>query len=217
MFDLNKWYKELREETIEQWNKYSIYENIKKKGFAIFYSPIKENPQLLIIGLNPGGGEKDFDPDKIAQIPKVHEYITENYNMAVTMRALFTNMGKMELLNASIKTNKYFFRTENEAEKNELPIHALEDYCDLKIIDIINKLEPKIILIEGVTVFDDIILLMNGNKDSPMLKENNFRLVQTGIINGIKVIGLIHPTGERTRGRFIRNYTEIVKILKEQL
>ena len=82
------WVKQLYDETKKSWKE---NEEDAKGGFAIFYSPVKINPTIALIGYNPGGDEKDFNEQNIS-IPLQHEYFTENYKIAEQIKKIPNGM-----------------------------------------------------------------------------------------------------------------------------
>src|SRR5438874_13767284 len=57
MDDITSWAQKLTSEVYLTWQtKYGYWEN----GFKVFYSPVKNQPNLLIIGYQPGGDQADF-------------------------------------------------------------------------------------------------------------------------------------------------------------
>lgn len=78
------WISKLYEETRQTW----IDNGKDPSGYAIFYSPVKINPTITLIGYNPGGNEKDFDENNLTA-PLEHEYFTQNYKLARNVRYIF--------------------------------------------------------------------------------------------------------------------------------
>ncbi|KAA0257287.1 hypothetical protein FHQ18_09565 [Deferribacter autotrophicus] len=188
----------------------TFYENFKEfnqeYGFAVFYSPIRLNPELMIIGYNPGGDEKDFNKEEAMSIPEKHEYITykddKDYKAAKNMYELFKRLNKTQLLENSIKLNMIFFRTKNIAKWKEINKKIrieIEEYCFNKVKEIIEKLKPRILLIEGIKTFDlfiDKIISERFHKSCKVecKKVNNKRILCKCSFDNIKVLGIIHPS-----------------------
>ena len=84
-----EWVNNLYTETKRIWKENG--EN--KNGYAIFYSPPVFNPDIMIVGYNPGGGENSFDESKASIVPKEHDYFpqkeSDDYPMAKKMRKIF--------------------------------------------------------------------------------------------------------------------------------
>ncbi len=80
-----------------------------KSGFAVFYSPVQRQPDLMIMGFNPGGGPVDFNETDACKLPCKHSYMEENYRLAEQAKKLFANHEAM--LTRSVKANLIPFRS----------------------------------------------------------------------------------------------------------
>lgn len=191
-------------ETKKKWDEYKGKSLIiEHNGFAVFYSPFNRNPDLMIIGHNPGIGNNDgeFDWKREATIPDVHDYIRMEYRLAIKQNRLWTEMDRLEILQNSVKINLLFFRSQNIAEWNGIEKEIrkpLEDFCIDKVKEIIEHLKPKKILCEGVGTFDIFINRVLKPKTQPLEIRNreNKRLFISAIYNDdFDIIGIPHPTG----------------------
>ena len=104
------------EELHANWQKWSEQcELIKEKGYALFYSEVMINPDLMIIGYNQGWN-KDYKPENLARkSPSIgyHDYYLENkndYALAKKMRSIFSD-GLDRVLRNSVKLNQLFFNS----------------------------------------------------------------------------------------------------------
>ena len=61
MEQVEKWSEGFTEEVYREWKE--NYNNLET-GIKTFYTPVTENPPLMIIGYNPGGDKKSFQKDK---------------------------------------------------------------------------------------------------------------------------------------------------------
>ena len=84
------------------------------------YSPVSQNPQFMLIGINPGGDESCFDETRDSKIPLEHEYFKEDYRLAEIMRDILKQAGLKQELKQSVKTNLNFFRSKSEKQWNEI-------------------------------------------------------------------------------------------------
>lgn len=170
----------------------------KRLEFSIFYSPLRANPKLMIIGDNPGG---QMEQAGLYKIPKEHEYLDPNqdkkYKLANAMREKIMKGVKLEeILRTSVKLNRIFFRTPDLKTFRALPKAAeMEEYC-LKILEeIIDKLQPKRILAESFGTFE---VLCGTPCTSVLEKEGtNKSLLLVGKFKGIEVLGINHPSSSR--------------------
>jgi hypothetical protein len=194
---------EIMKEVDQEWFK---FRDKLKKGYAVFYSPPRINPELMIIGFNPGGDEKAFNRCRENKFPQGHEYLKENYPMAKKMKELFKNMGTLELLQNSVKLNLIFFRSKATDEWKAIEKttrNHLEEFCLNKVEYIIMKLEPKFILAEGILTYRILKNRIFSGKD--YIEENPFgeskNLLLTTKFNDpdIRLIGIRHPTGKWTK------------------
>ncbi len=109
--ELKQWAENLLRETYEKWNSLEGKYEFWKSGFAVFYSPVYENPDLMVIGYNPGGNENDFNEKEALVIPAEHDYFKWKYSLAKKMKDIFSKINKTELLRMSVKLNLIFFRS----------------------------------------------------------------------------------------------------------
>ena len=162
MNKLEKWSEELTKEVYNEWKtKYSFW----KSGFKIFYSPVRKNPKLLILSLNPGGTEEHFKKEnqKLFEnndfsVSKNNEYLTTNYTMAKKVRKFFEN--NLDLLEESVVLPILFFRSKDyQYWKNNIKKeirYDMENFSYTKIKEILDYIEPKFCLIIGFVTYDKI-------------------------------------------------------------
>ena len=206
--ELNNWSNGLYEELHTNWQKWSEQcELIKEKGYALFYSEVKINPDLMIIGYNPGWN-KDLKIENLARKTpeaKYHDYYPikdeNDYAMAKKMRSLFTDKLDIVLRN-SVKFNQLFFNSQNVGEWHRNVDENLrldiEKYCLDTTFMIIQKLQPKLILTEGFTTF--YRLMFHHNQKHITISDHYLhhkRILLEGILKNTPIIGLPHPTGAR--------------------
>ena len=158
-------------------------------GYSIFFSPVKYQPDLLIIGDNPGGSEFI----RQIEVPIEHEYFKYDYPIAKTMKnKIFKGEKLNNLLRGSVKTNRIFFKTKNLDQFNKLHnSKSMEVYCFLILEDIIDKLNPKMIFAESLGTFRKL-----SKEEKVLLKkeENGKSLLVEGMYNNIPVLGINHPS-----------------------
>ncbi len=71
-------------------------------GYAVFYGPVRYMPDLMLIGLNPGGGESCFHGNRevLCAIDNPMEYLTyrndSTYPIAGKTVAIFGSSGKCQ-------------------------------------------------------------------------------------------------------------------------
>lgn len=174
-----------------------------KCRYSILYGPPSHRPELLILGANPGYNPDDLYDDEILKWPPENEYIAKDWPLAQRLRRLFSAANCGDLLEASLGTNLLFFKSraighhESGLGWLDNPPHIrfqLESHCRQELNALIGILEPKAILILGLSVFDGFIL----DDVKPFLSPSGRRVATSGKTKGIPAIGIIHPTGART-------------------
>jgi hypothetical protein len=151
--ELNEWCKTLLGKVRDRWrdvrSKYPDVD-VLEGGWGVLYSPIRLRPDLMIIGINPGGDRTDFNENEALQIPKQHEYFDcsfdnhgkprNGYKLATKTVNVFSDMNLKDLLKGSVKLNLLFFRSRNwkhwETVKEPLR-KELESFCADLVIEFI--------------------------------------------------------------------------------
>ena len=173
-------------------------------GYAVFYSPVRINPELMIIGLNPGGDHLCFSKNKETLIsdgtPMEYVRDKESYPLARKTTALFESIGLMDLLANSLKTNLNFFRSRNWTSLSQK--HSNE--CLQLVLKMIKFFKPKAILCESIRVFDLLCpRVVEAGHGAPICAKNkNGRRTYISVRNDKStepnlLIGITHLTGSR--------------------
>lgn len=205
---IDSWVENLYKVTFEQWRKYDS----NPSGYAIFYSPVVPKPDIMILGYNPGGASDSFNANEV-KVPSEHDYIKGDYKLAQKMKIVFEELKPEISLENTLKLNLIFFRSKRASD---FVNKELINFCKEKVEEIIQKIEPKVIIAEGFKTFDTLLEIMKGKESQRDFEENNQkRIVRLGEISKhIRVIGLIHPSGARgvsnerlkIMGKFIRQH-----------
>jgi hypothetical protein len=199
--DITKWAEDLTEEVYNEWKtKYSFW----KDGFEVFYSPVRYRPELMIISLNPGGGEKDFQAldfpkfqDGNFSLPPKNRYLITKYRFAKKVRTLFE--GNEDVLKTSVVTTALLFRSQkidywkkHNPEKTRLP---MERFAYTKVQEIVKKVEPKKILLIGIDAYNrlrkNIIKIENEN----IVEKTTIGRIITANAGCIDILIIPHLTG----------------------
>ena len=195
-----------------------------KYGYSVFYGPVRSNPDLMLIGLNPGiekncplaSGSKEIIYDQSCPM----EYLTyrndKTYPIAGKTVQLFESIGMLNMLSKSVKTNLNFFKSKKWAELNQQ--HAAE--CTNIINQMLITLKPKSVLCESIHVFDTILSMLSSH--SP-----EYRLVREEKDRGRRIyisasasqpdarpaiiIGITHLTGSRPTNDTFKTISELLK------
>ena len=176
-------------------------------GYGVFYSPTRLRPELMVIGLNPGGDPTCFSGEKesVASPESPMEYITyrndRSYPLAGKTVALFESIGLLDILAASLKTNMSFFRSKRWAHLPQQ--HSAE--CLRLVLEMIKTFRPKAILCESIRVFDLLYSRAVGADHSSMIRTErgqSGRRIYTSVTSeesgeSTILIGITHLTGSR--------------------
>lgn len=205
---ITKWSENLTEEIYKEWKKsYSRW----KPGVKVFYSPVIENPELMIIGYQPGGNQTHFkieDEDRFAQGDfgvKQNEFFTSNYRMAKRMKEFF-EPDNLNILEKSVIFPLIFFRapraTTWTAWKSR---RTVEELCFSKVQEIIKKLRPKRILVLGLGTYEHMksFLKIRGEKFIYLKTQakGKRKVAITAMSDEIKIFAMLHPTGAWISGK----------------
>ena len=168
--------------------------------FKILYSPPVPNPDLLILGTNPGFDPVTLDDAEIQTWSKYNEYTQASWRLAGKLRTFFNVMSCPEKLENSVGTNLLFFKTKSIDKhrtgwgwKNN-PGHItqqLEQYCHSELNKLVAALNPATVLVLGLSAFDKF----TDTQGDAVFNTKDRRLAAAGWAEGVPVIGIIHPTG----------------------
>ncbi|WP_289023062.1 hypothetical protein [uncultured Salegentibacter sp.] len=183
------------------------------KGCQLLFSPLLERPKILLIGFNPGSGYYNWH-GKIGeefQPMKALEYYLNTHPLADQTKSLFRQAGMEEDLQYhTVKTNFYYWATDNVADFNRL-LKKLPEELSQKIFhqarvwtkQLIDGLQPHMIIAEGFKAYDEIAVLFPEK-----LQEESSGSVRSFVTpKGLKVLGY-----KRNQGSIIGK-EEVVKSL----
>lgn len=174
--------------------------------FSILYGPPVPNPDLMIIGANPGFNPEDLYDDEIRTWPTANEYWMQQWPLAVQLRKMFAAAGAESQLQNAVGTNLLFFKSRSLGkhesglgwEDNPGPVRRqVEDFCREEVLGLMDALQPKAILALGLSTFDRIVDSTEHVLYSMSDRQSRRRVFAVGTGFGRRVIGLIHPTGAR--------------------
>ena len=220
MGDLHAWADQLTEAVHHRW-----VENgrLPAAGYRVFYAPVRMRPDLMIIGMNPGGGEEDFlHAHRHASPREGRAYLDDDGPLAKRMCDLGAalvpgNNDGDNPVTRSVALNVNFFRSKNTAEWLKVPNRLeLEAFCLGMLGDIVAKLEPKAILAFGLATFDLLAAAPGSDRAVHFCIENGRglprqqrRLIVSSVganLGGYggTLIGMTHPTSTRGLTREVR-------------
>lgn len=180
MRNIKKWKTEVKKYNLELYKKLEINSNKKKLyyGFEVIDGKIIQQPKILFIGINPGKGdgvkEKNiFETDRISYL----DFFDEDYRYHLAEKTInfFKLIGWDEEKIKSIfekevvKTNFYHLATKSLSDLNTIlnDINYKKEYFKKSAefsIQLINLLKPKVLILEGKSVFDNIVEQCYGEK-----------------------------------------------------
>lgn len=199
---VGEWAEEVNRRVYREWkSNYSDWEG----GVKTFYSPVKENPPLLILGDQPGGqGAEKFEPHRNRfesgdfSPPEENEFIEKDYRLARRMEDLFEGMEP--LLERSVVSNLNFFRAKDEStwrSRDSERRRAAEAFCAEIISETVQRLQPDRILLYGIGTFRRFHKRVVDTKpdDATLLEDrNDRRLFCMHQVDGRQILGITHPS-----------------------
>ena len=165
------------------------------KGCQLLFSPLLQRPKILLIGFNPGGGYYNWHGKIVEEFQPMQalEYYLNTHPLGEQTKSLFRQAGTEEdLQHYTVKTNFYYWATDNVADFNRL-MKLMPEELSKKIFQmarvwtkqLIETLQPELIIAEGFKAFDEVEVLFP--EKIKFEKGENIRSFQ--IPNGMKVLG----------------------------
>jgi hypothetical protein len=181
------------------------------KGCQVLFSPLVERPKILLIGFNPGGGYYNWHGRIVEEFEPMEalEYYLNTHPLAEQTKTLFRLADREDdLQHHTVKTNFYFWATDNVADFNKL-LKLLPEELRQKIFhqariwtkQLIDSLQPEIIIAEGFKAYDEVTVLFPQKLQEE--KSQSVRSFTTP--QGLKMLGY-----KRKQSRIISK-EEIVK------
>jgi hypothetical protein len=165
-------------------------------GFKIMYSPPMARPRALLIGYQPGGDRTHGRPDEEVQPSRLNEYLTENWPLARELRKRFGT----SFLESSVGLNAIFFRSPSTKiwrEVDEALRREIETFCRTRALEIVRRLEPKVVLILGWDALEAVGghgFVERVGHAAVVGRRRRRRLAQTGLLAGVPAVAIPHPT-----------------------
>lgn len=191
-------------EVADQCHKYATQLDV---DFYVFQTPCEQyNPDLLIIGINPGGG-KGYNEMLLKNhwVKRPFESLQQDVNTLTTkpyweieskekgadymrfrMSKVFTAKNNLkEILENAVMMNICYFNTKDESLMNKSISQEVQNFCAIKTLEFIEILNPKNILIISSSVKNIGKLQVRGtNQINKFIKE--------GFINDRRVYTIPH-------------------------
>lgn len=219
--DIDQWAESLQQDVYDYWkNNHRDWEG----GFRVFYGPVFSEPDVLILGFQPGGEPEDFARDHLARyqdgdfsVPDTNEYLKNDYRIAKQMRTKVFD-GHQYILEQSIKSNIIFFRAKDLDTWGEVPKAKREDmeaFSLKKVDEMIETLNPNTVLIEGMKTWD-LIKSRVGFSDECLARRSNARLLCVSEDQDPTFVGIIHPSTHVSDENWSKVSTELIPVLTQQ-
>lgn len=185
------------------------------KGCQLLFSPLLERPKILLVGFNPGGGYYNWHGKIVEEIQPLQalEYYLNSHPLAEQTKSLFRQAGREEDLQYhTVKTNFYYWATDNVADFNQL-LKLLPEELNRRIFhqarvwtkQLINGLRPEMIIAEGFKAYDEIAVLFPEKLEEE--KNESYKSFLTP--EGKKVLGY-----KRNQGNIL-NKDKVVEVLNK--
>ena len=128
------------------------------QGTKILYSPLVYEPQILFVGINPGAGHLYDSKSLLEDFAPSNEmiYSEGSFRLAYNTRSLFEEIGKLDVLRASMKTNLFYQSTTSASDLYKL-FSLVEE---MGIVEesikwakqLVVATKPKLLVLEGYSV-----------------------------------------------------------------
>jgi len=216
----DQWAESLQKDVYDYWK-----ENHRdwEAGFRVFYGPVFSEPEVLILGFQPGGPPGDFARDHLDRyqdgdfsVPDTNEYLKNDYRIAKQMRTKVFE-GHQNILKQSIKSNVIFFRAKDLDTWAEVPKaerKEMESFSLKKVDEMIETLDPNTVLIEGMKTWD-LIKSRVGFNDECLARRSNARLLCVSEDQDRTYVGIIHPSTRVSDENWSKVKTELIPILTQ--
>ncbi len=163
--------------------------------FYVFQTPIIYNPELLIIGINPGGmgsysqylkknNVKKRSPNSIYYSEntlinkpewEIENKLKGNDVMRNAFKRLFNKENNLDILQNTVFMNMFYFNTQKEIHINNIKTKdVIKKYCIEKTIEFIDIIRPK-----------NILFLTSNNKNLKDVTIKNIEEVGNNIKKGL--------------------------------
>ena len=189
-------------------------------GYAIFFSPPRFQPELVLLGHNPSAYANTPYPQFYDPLwPTKNELVSETYPFAVKLQRLFASIGALDALGNSVHMNLNFFRSRpaNAAEhgfrwKDNPPAirQEMEQKSMNVAIGLLDLIQPKLVVATGMDVFDRI----GGRGIDIVPRRGSFRRCVRGVAGVHPLIGIPHPTGAHVS---LEDWSRIMGAIREAI
>tara|TARA_B100000953_G_C17891628_1_gene381453 strand:+ start:48 stop:764 length:717 start_codon:yes stop_codon:yes gene_type:complete len=166
--EICRWAEKLTKEVYDEWKRLGR----PKAGFKVFYGPVRKKPKLMIISLNPGNSKSKQDHVRKSKdtwknhrkrmdmgdfsLSKENGYLASRNPFGKRVMELFE--GNENVVKKSVTTTILFFRSHDlsKLKQNKKKYASMKDFANKKIIEILDVVKPKKILIIGNGTFSKL-------------------------------------------------------------
>lgn len=184
----DKWLKEVA----EQCHEFAIKTDL---DFYVFQTPIFYNPDLLIIGINPGGDKsysqllKDkgyskrpyddlgYNENTLVMKPdwEIKNKLKGNDTLRNAFKRVFNKDNNLAILENTIMMNMFYFNTQKEIHINKINIKdEIKNYCIYKTKEFIEISNPK-----------NILFLTSNDKNLKYCSVQNIEVLGNNVKKGL--------------------------------
>ena len=167
-------------------------------GYDILYGPPVMHPDMVFLGYQPGGSEKDVAPEiergERLPIPSQCAYAYATWTLARRMREIWS----VPVLAQCTGLNANFFRARSASAWNQVRAELrreMESFSLTRAELLVRTMAPRRIVAIGLKTFRRL----NEGPETLAVRRKRGALVVQGEIWGIPAVGVIHLSGARIR------------------
>lgn len=202
---ITAWAESLTKEIYDAWKTRYVF---WKPGIKVWYAPVVQDPKLLIITLQPGGGQADFEAENLGAFEAgdfsttSNDYVEATYVSAKKIRSFFDFDPTHEILKHSVVVPLVFFRSPSiSVWNNDLSPNKraeMEGLCFAKTKEIVDTVNPEKILVIGMKAYKKLKELLGTIQDEKVAyarRGGAEELVITASSNGTPICAVMHFSG----------------------
>lgn len=184
----DKWLKEVS----NQCHEFALKTDL---DFYVFQTPVSYNPDLLIIGINPGGDKSycqllndkgyskrpyndlGYNENTLVIKPdwEIENQLKGNDIMRNAFKRVFNKENNLAILENTIMMNMFYFNTQKEIHIDKIDIKdEIKNYCINKTKEFIEILNPK-----------NVLFLTSNNKNLKSCSVQNIEVLGNNIKKGL--------------------------------
>ena len=158
-------------------------------GYRILYTPPAHRPPLMITGFQPGGDHLHVSKEQLHHWPAGNDYLDQHWRLAKRLQRIFGDVGKLDLIHASVAANVVFFRAPDMSawNRNPTPVRLeLEKFSLDEFIKLVTLFEPHTVLALGLKTFT----LLDKSKEDYLRNKDGRTLIRLGRCRDTPLIAL---------------------------